>query len=191
MANLIDQLRAEHVGMAKILRVLEAELDKFGTAETPDYDLIWCTSDYFLDYPEACHHPKEDAVYRSLVASRPVATGSVLDIEAEHITTSKLARKFARAVQDWGSNKDESQASFIEVARQFIEAQRQHMNTEEAKLFPMALDALTDDDWAAIDTRIVSKKDPVFGSIPDERFNALREMILAWEPAEDVESISA
>lgn len=180
MANVIDQLRSEHGDVVKILKILEAELDKFEGPGVPDYDLISNIAEYFLDYPDACHHPKEDAVYRALIASRPVSTGPVFDMEAEHRVIHELVLNFADAAEDIDGEGDMS-PRFLKIARRFIDVQLQHIATEEAKLFPMALDALSDDDWAAIDARIVSKTDPVFGNIPEAQFELLRERITSWD----------
>ena len=57
----VDTLREEHRNIARLLRALEHQVAIFSNADAPDYDVIVGVADYFLDYPDRCHHPKEDA----------------------------------------------------------------------------------------------------------------------------------
>lgn len=184
MANVIDQLRSEHTDIARILDIFEDELGKIETGSAPDYALIRNIADYFLDFPDTCHHPKEDVLYRSLIATRPVSLGPVVDIEAEHKVVGKIAREFAIGIRCTEPETDTLHASLVELAQRFIKIQRRHLQTEEARLFPMALDTLSEDDFAAIDARIVSATDPVFGNIPEARYELLCEKILSWDGEE-------
>ena len=177
MGTLIDELSAEHANMALILNILEGELDWLDSGQAADTALIRDIADYFLDYPDACHHPKEDAVYRCLVASRPVSMGPVIDIESEHKTLAKIARSFAGSARAVDPTDPSARSSFVEAGHRFIDAQRQHIGREERELFPMALDALSESDWESISARVTSKTDPVFKNLPEARFEALREKI--------------
>jgi hemerythrin-like domain-containing protein len=56
----IEILRQEHRNIEKLLRVLERELNVFDRGERPDYEVVLAVIDYFKDYPDICHHPKED-----------------------------------------------------------------------------------------------------------------------------------
>jgi hemerythrin-like domain-containing protein len=63
----------------------------------------------------------------------------------------------------------------------FIEHQREHLKKEERLLFPAALKALQSEDWAAIDARLDDRKDPLFDSVVEEKFDNLQKTILRWE----------
>ena len=75
MAEVLDRLEQEHTNMAKPVDVLEHRLAVFAEAGTVDYDLILRIVDYFLDYPDQVHHPKEDLVYRKLRERAPGGDG--------------------------------------------------------------------------------------------------------------------
>jgi hemerythrin-like domain-containing protein len=181
MATTLDRLRQEHRDHGRLLDILEAELSAFDAAKAPDFEIMAAIADYFLGYPAACHHPKEDLVYRALLARRPDSAGAVDDIEAEHRANAERVRHFAEAVTNVMRDAEISREAFDHVVRQFVEAQRRHIDREETSLFPLAAEALNDEDWAAIDGRIADADDPLFGAMPEERFASLRRDIEEWE----------
>jgi hemerythrin-like domain-containing protein len=62
MIEIIEDLRQEHRNIEELLRVLERELSLFDRGDRPDYEVVLAVIDYFKDYPDSCHHPKEDIV---------------------------------------------------------------------------------------------------------------------------------
>ena len=60
MTDMLEVLRQEHRNIESLLRVLERELSVFDHGERPDYEILLAVIDYFEDYPDSCHHPKED-----------------------------------------------------------------------------------------------------------------------------------
>src|SRR5437868_6164632 len=99
MPKIINLLLEEHQNIEKLLVVLEQELDVFDRGGRPDYEILQTIIRYFQDYPESCHHPKEERIFEKLKARDPVAAKRVGDVEAEHaIETSRLS-SFARVVE--------------------------------------------------------------------------------------------
>lgn len=181
MAATLDRLHQEHKDLARLLDILEAELAEFDAAGAPDFDIMAAIADYFLRYPAACHHPKEDLVYRALVERRPDYAEKVGNIEAEHLSIAELVKLFAQAVANVMRDAEVSREAFDHVVRHFIKVQRAHIDKEEGGLFPLAGETLTEADWADIDQRIADEDDPLFGAMPEQRFLALREDIEEWE----------
>ena len=66
MANIIERIRDEHANMAKLLDALERQVAVFDGGGKPDYEIVLSVLDYFLDYPDRCHHPKEDLLARKI-----------------------------------------------------------------------------------------------------------------------------
>lgn len=183
MSEVMRQLREEHRHIATLLRALERQLAIFDAAEQPDYDVLAAIADYFAGFPDCCHHPKEDLVYRKLCERDPTLAGKMANVEAEHAEISALARRFREAVQNVLKEAEIPREAFHDVARRFVSDQRRHMQMEEEHLFPHAEQTLTPDDWAAIDRQAVHEVDPLFGG-DDQKFATLRDDILRWQ-AED------
>jgi len=190
VAEVIDRLQREHRNIAKLLDALEHQLAVFDTAETPDYDVLAGIGDYFTAFPDRCHHPKEDLILRKLRERDPEAVEIVGDLEAEHERIATLARHFQEAVQNVLGEAEVSRDAFDAVARHFIKDQRRHLQMEEERFFPLALEKLTAEDWAEIDARITDEKDPVFGADTSAEFAALRNELLSWEEEDEAEEDS-
>ena len=179
MTKLIEILREDHRNIETLLLVLERELNIFDRAEQPHYEVAQAIIDYFRDYPDRCHHPKEDAVFAKLMTRDPAATASVGDLEAEHLKGAKRLRLVARAVESVLSEQEVLRQTVDDIVRDFIEKERRHMEMEERVLFPAAAEALRPEDWAEIDTRL--RNDLSLDGANQEQFDALRRRILQWQ----------
>ena len=60
MAAVIEVLREEHRNIGRVLRELEYQIEAFAKEEPTNCDVVVSVAEYFLGYPDRCHHPKED-----------------------------------------------------------------------------------------------------------------------------------
>jgi hemerythrin-like domain-containing protein len=181
MSNIIQILLEEHRNIDKLLLVLERELDVFDRSEEPDYEIFQAVIQYFQDYPENCHHPKEDMVFEKLKALDAAAADRVGDAEADHRDETLRLRRLVEAVEDILAGREFLRQTFHDVVHEFIAHQRQHMDKEERLLFPAAIKGLRPEDWADIDARLNDRKDPLFNGVIETKFQALQRTILRWE----------
>ena len=181
MPKIVDILLEEHQNIEKLLLVLEHELEIFDRSGRPDYEILQTIIQYFQDYPENCHHPKEELIFEKLKLRDPAAARRFGDVEAEHAVETRRLRSFARAVQYILADQEFLRETFHLAVHDFIEHQREHLKKEERLLFPAALKALQSEDWAAIDARLDDRKDPLFDSVVEEKFHNLQKTILRWE----------
>lgn len=180
MTTIIDLLRQEHRDVDKLLAVLEEELAAFARQERPDYEIIQAAIAYFKDYPDCCHHPKEDMIFEKLKARDPVAAERVGDIKAEHRHEAERLERVAHAVRNILLDQEISRQAFDMVMRDFIDQQRAHMSIEERVLFPAAANVLRGEDWVEIDSRWDDRKDSLFHVAMEEKCQSLRDRILRW-----------
>ena len=181
MSNIIQILLEEHRNIDKLLLVLERELDVFDRSEEPDYEIFQAVIQYFQDYPENCHHPKEDMVFEKLKARDAAAADRVGDAEADHRVETLRLRRLVEAIEDILAGREFLRQTFHDVVHEFIAHQRQHMDKEERLLFPAAIKGLRPEDWADIDARLNDRKDPLFNGVIETKFQALQRTILRWE----------
>lgn len=179
--KIIEVLLDEHRNIKKLLHVLQQELDAFDRSHSPDYEILQAIIEYFLDYPEGYHHPKEDILFEKLKLRDPAIAKRIGDVEDEHEVESKRLARFARAVDDVLAGREVLRQTFHDVVREFIEHQRKHMDKEELMLFPAAVNALKAEDWADIDARLNNRKDPLFDGVGQRKYQALQKTILRWE----------
>ena len=181
MSNIIQILLEEHRNIDKLLLVLEHELEVFDRSEEPDYEILQAVIQYFQDYPESCHHPKEDMVFEKLKVRDSAAANSIGDVEAEHQVETKRLRRLVEAVEEILAGREFLRQTFHDVVHDFIEHQRQHMDKEERLLFPAAVQGLRPDDWAELDARLNDRKDPLFNGVIETKFQAMQRTILRWQ----------
>jgi hemerythrin-like domain-containing protein len=97
MTDFIQVIRQEHRNIESLLRVLERELTLFDRGERLDYEVVLAIIDYFRDYPDCCHHPKEDMIVEKIKARDPVATATIGNLEAEHGEGTRRLRQVSEA----------------------------------------------------------------------------------------------
>jgi len=188
MPKALSVLRQEHTNMAMLLDVLDRQLAVAKAGEQSGYEIVKGILDYFLTYPELYHHPKEDLIYLRLRARNNAEAKPLDDLLTGHEDIALLTRRFARATVDQILNPSATQwQSFTSLGREFIASNRRHMAEEEEHFFPLALQVLSPEDWAAIEAQVTDWEDPLFGRSVERRFRGLHQMILDLE-RDDLES---
>jgi hemerythrin-like domain-containing protein len=181
MSWVIEILRQEHRNIEKLLRVLERELSVFDRGERPNYEVVLAVIDYFKDYPDSCHHPKEDMIFGRLKLRDAGAAATVGDLEAEHQEGARRLRRVGQIVEAVLNDQDLMRHTVHDTMHDFIDHERRHMAMEERLVFPAALNALRSADWAEIALKLADRNDPLSHSNVDEKFNSLRRSILELE----------
>lgn len=181
VTKIIESLREEHRNIEQLLLVLERELNVFSRGDRPDYEIINAVISYFLDYPDCCHHPKEDMIFEKLKARDSVAAESVGDLEAEHRNEGKRLRRVSDMIRGILTNEEAPAQTFDNVMRDFVEQERRHMKMEERVLFSSAVTALRPEDWAVIEARWSEAEDLLFNVAMEEKCESIRERILQWQ----------
>jgi hemerythrin-like domain-containing protein len=187
MTYIIEVLRQEHRNIERLLRVLERELGVFDRGDRPDYGVILAVIDYFKDYPDSCHHPKEDIIIEKLKARDPVQAAAVGDLEAQHREGARRLCRVAEAVERVLSDQDLLRQNVHNIIGDFINHERQHMAMEERVVFPTALNALRPEDWTDIGVKLGNRDDPLSQPGFEEKFKVLRRSILVMEAEAEAE----
>lgn len=175
MSSVIEDLRVEHKTMSHLLQILEEQTALIEQAGEPDYELIKEIIDYFLTYPDLCHHPREDMVLARLKERAPEAAEVVSRLDEEHARLSRQLHEFSHAVVNALFEVEVPREALVHLARDFIANERRHMALEEEHFFPAALRHLTEDDWRELGRRSKRLKDPLTPGEASIRFPELRE----------------
>jgi len=94
----LDDLRAEHRFMGKLLDLLQEQVRLIGEDKRPNEELLLEIAQYFTSFPDLFHHPKEDLIFHRLAALHPGAAGTIQALEAEHEDTGRELKRLVRAV---------------------------------------------------------------------------------------------
>ncbi len=159
--------------------MLEQELSVFDRRERPDYQLLQAVIKYCKEFPDRCHHPKEDMILQLVRQRDPAAAARTGDLEAEHAEEERRLRRFSRVIDSILIDRELERQIFDKV-RDFIAFERRHAELEERLLFPAALVALRPEDWASLDAHLDDAQDPLFNGTMQEEYASLRQK-LRWE----------
>src|SRR5262249_34464363 len=140
---------------------------------------------YVSGYPDQCHHPKEDLVYRKLLNRHPDMASSLKDLVAEHAKLVDATRELSRAIDESRRNPAAANETLANQLEGVLRFYRPHMAMGEQYFFPAALKNLSRDDWAAIDFALFEQPDPLFDRAAEARFAGLRDEIARLATAED------
>lgn len=176
MPEILDRLHREHADFARLLDLLERQLALFDRGDA-DYDAIGAILQYCLEYPDAVHHPKEDLIYAVLRELDPALAAEVGDLEEDHRDLAEKTRELASLIERILSEEPVDREEVHRLTRDFILRYRHHIAREELHVFPAARQALSEKDWHAIDGKLGSPDDPLFGEVVTDYFRALRDDI--------------
>ncbi len=180
MSKILDDLREDHRNLARLWDLLGRELKVFKDGGHPDYDLVETILDYCLNYPDLCHHPKEDLIYEKLVERDPAAAKTIGDLKKEHEKLASLTWRFSTAVSNVLEDEQLPRDWFMDIANDFLSFSRNHMQMEEVLFFPAARKCLTAKDWAELEASVENVNDPLFGEDKQEKYESLFREIMDW-----------
>ena len=138
--------------------------------------------DYFEQFVDDCHHPKEDDYLFRLLRQRSPEAAALLDrLEAEHrdapANLKGLRNKLALAESGRLPVSD-----LAEALRGYLAGLKEHVRIEEKEIFPLAAAALTAADWQEIDTAFLNNADPAFGTQAQAGFRELFHRVASLAP---------
>lgn len=172
------RLQREHADIAKLLKVLERQLEALRAGAEARLDLVDAVLRYIANFPDLAHHPKEDLIYERLVERDPESADIIGDMRAEHARLETRTEEVALVVTRAPGGDDAWRNEATGALAGFVDAYWRHMTIEEETLFPRAWAVLTEADWVEIDAAIVDEADPLFGEAVELQYARLRDVIM-------------
>ncbi|WP_178133871.1 hemerythrin domain-containing protein [Vineibacter terrae] len=197
----------EHRSLAAVLhglRYLARNAVKRGA--TLDFRLLEAMVAYIEGFPEACHHPKEDAyLFRLLRLHAPDAAPTLDELAAQHRDGKNRLAHLGRALAEyrecveipvpvdadalsnsgWGRIRClTAAAAFLDSVESYATFHWKHMRIEEDVVLPLAEKTFSAADWAEMDAAFSSHQDPLHGAGTNGGdFRALFTRIVNLAPA--------
>ncbi|MBL8707824.1 MAG: hemerythrin domain-containing protein, partial [Rhodospirillaceae bacterium] len=100
MPRAIARLQLDHRNMSRLLSHLRDSFEDYRAGGALDIDLLGAIMEYSLNYPDLCHHPLENRIYRRMAERDPAAAGKIGDLLKEHAHLGELTRKLAAALRN-------------------------------------------------------------------------------------------
>ena len=175
-------IKDEHRKLWRIAITVDQVLDDMHAEGKLDQAFLGSVFDYFEQFVDDCHHPKEDDYLFRLLRQRSPAAAAVLDrLEADH----RDAPANLKALRDKLAQAAGGQlpvADLAEALRGYLAGLKEHVRIEEKEIFPLATAALTAADWQEIDTAFLNNADPAFGSQAQAGFRELFHRVASLAP---------
>ena len=183
MKTAIDITKSEHRALAAVLSGLSAFVDGIAAGKfTPDFTLLAAMIEYVAEVPEKVHHPKEDDYLFPALRKRSAnATAIIDDLQNEHHIGPARIAALKAALDDYRNAGAPVLPAFRDAVKAYFDFQWQHMSKEEKHVLPLARDALTAEDWAAIDAAFAANDNPWEG--PAGEYKQLFTRIVSIAPA--------
>ncbi len=177
MTGVMEELHRDHVHFARLLPILEEELDVLHAAGSPDYQLALDIMHYMTQYPDLFHHPREDVVFERMLLRDPSLSGVLGELLRDHQRLAKIGSDFHDILAGVLEGAIMSREELDRRGRDYLNAMNSHMDVEEGEVFPLAEKLLDDRDWAAVEDAMGRREDPLFGTLVEARYEDLFEYL--------------
>ena len=166
---IMDRLHEDHKNYIKLLALMDTLLAELKKGSDKGYRELYLIMNYMTRNPDIFHHPYEDIIFEELETIEGVDIDEIEHLKAEHNKiyqeSNALLDELDAVVNGHIVEKDK----IHELAQQYADSLREHMNTEEGKIFPMINDKLTEASWNKISGSLEHVNDPIFdGPTSDE-----------------------
>ena len=179
IAPILAELRQDHRNMARLLKLLEQQTETIFDGAATELELMVDVMHYMTGYPDAVHHPKEDKLYAELRAARPDLAKGMSRVADDHRVLGDLGALLRAKLEEAAAGALVPRKELVADALRYVEAQRSHMRWEESDLF-RRIDRMVREGHRAIElSRLLARRDPLFGANLETRFQSLYSAINA------------
>jgi len=172
-------IREEHRTLSSVMHALEQLVREMLTRRVDaDHALIACMLYYIDDFPERCHHPKEDEYLFRLLRERTSSADAVLDeLQAQHVRSAQMMAYLQRSFVHYLGGAPDGLRHCADAVESYAAFLGDHMEQEENRVLPLAEKYLQPGDWQAIDAAFRANQDPLRGEQLQQEFRKLKQRI--------------
>ena len=175
--NPVDIWHAEHVYFRRLLELLHRQVEVFETGQRPNYQLMLDILTYLRGYSDRFHHPREDVAFERLAQRCPDMRPVLANLHQEHRVIASAGEKLMTLLTAILDDSVVPRADVEAAAATYLVYYRSHIATEEGTVLSRAEDALTPEDWDAVNEAVPPGPDPLFGTDPATSLHDLRRQI--------------
>ena len=177
-------IKREHYSLGMVLAMLARLLEDIAAGRgEPDFALFSAALYYIDDFPERCHHPKEDEYLFKALRARTARHNPVLDdLQGEHVRSAQMVGYLHQALTHYQGGAPEGLGRFRAAVEAYSAMLTEHMHKED-ELLEQAPADLTEEDWSRMAAAFDANDDPLFGRSRRAEFNKLYLRILNLLPS--------
>ena len=181
----VETIKREHATLRAVMELLRGLLRDISAQHgEPDFGLLSAALYYIDEFPERCHHPKEDKYLFKALRQRTAAFNTMLDtLQSEHVSSAQMMREMHRALVLYQGGAPQGLSTFKSHVDVYARLHSDHMRKEEA-LLAKAPEYLTDSDWHTIAGAFIMDDDPLLSGAVRADFRKLHLRIMDLLPRE-------
>ncbi len=159
-----SQLYADHFNMLRLLRCLEVEVAHCEEDHcwSERLSIILDIFDYVQTYPQAWHHPLEDAVFALLLIKQVPNSEQVWAVKAEHKKLEALTRQASQLFTSVANDSVVPVDELVGASREFVNRQLDHIDRENRLIYPLFDEYISFEEWEMITVKVAAMADPLF-----------------------------
>ena len=172
-------LREDHRTIEMMLPALERMARQFEAGEfVRGYDLARML-EFLREFVDGYHHWKEEQQLFPALEARGVPQDSapVSELLEEHERGRRCLRVMTAAMAEEIGEDPGAEADFAHYAREYLGLLREHTEKEERELWPLAAEALTEEDGTRLAEAYAEIEREVIGEGGRERFREMAESL--------------
>lgn len=170
MHPILRDLHQDHLNLARILRLLEAQLNLILNGESADLYVLGEIVDYIETYPDQFHHPREDIIF-GVYRDRSARGIELIDrLLHEHRILLSRTLELRGFLDQWASDLPISREHVGQRIADYLSLQWQHLNLEEGSVFHLLEQELSEHDWERIEASMPEGSDPLFANLLRSRY---------------------
>ena len=178
MNDLISQIHQDHVNMARILKLINSEIEALAAEEPRNLEILDDAIRYMINFADKVHHAKEDIMFGCLMEAAPDTREMIEDILEEHQQIYKKGTEFQELVQAVEFGDFVLRDKIVAKGTDYVNTLYAHMSKEEENLLKKAKEVLTDEDFSELDLHHDPNADPIFGEKIQKEYRDLYTYIV-------------
>ncbi|MGA8260600.1 MAG: hemerythrin domain-containing protein [Arenicellales bacterium] len=178
MPNLVENIHHDHINTARVLDLIEKEIEQARREQMPDLDLVQDAMRYLTNYSDLVHHRMEDSMFARLLEKEPSVAREVEVLKQEHEHLAKMGADFLEIVKAAQSGEFISRDEVVKRGSEYVGALRSHMDAEEVGLLKRAKASLSDADLEDIGAQYASTRDPLMEESLKEQYGTLYRSLM-------------
>ncbi len=183
MNKIQRELHTDHYHLQRLLNCLSQEIDCYDhdSQQEADLTVILSALDYVHDYPNKWHHPTEDIIFSKLQEKNVEESNLIERLKSEHQeiiqATQSIYELFNMVAKDCIVPANQ----LLESARHYIDLQKQHIEKENERVYPLMNKLFTGQEWAAMEKEVEFQSDPLFARQSKKEYEDLYHYIFDLE----------
>lgn len=176
--TIVSELHQDHVNLSKLLAILDKKVLKLKEGTYPNFSLMADVIGYIANYAEQHHHPREDQMYHYFSGRDAALDAAMTECIQAHDNLKGDGQSLLEFIDGIMHDAVLPMEQFIQRLETFVTNEKNHMDFEEGKIFPLINDVASQEDWEILAEKLPAESDPLFGEKQAQEYMALYQELM-------------